>query len=465
MASEYAYDPVSARYRVISGAGKGQFIGSEAVKSLTIKAIDQAKNDLKSLAQKAVAGSINVAEWERVTALALKQLHGQQYILGRGGLKQMAQSDYGRIGAELKKQYRLLRGVSEDLILGSMTQAEFLARMNLYSAASTVSFERGRAQANKGFAYVSRSTRSGESCPECKSYAALGRVPNGDLPLPTQDCTCQVNCRCTISYHASIDGDKGNHSGISKILTEDPRTTMETNLGMIRDAVPAPMDAQIPLSGAVTPEDLILINRYVPKGMDPLTADEVRKIVTAASDNLLTRSLGKFQPAGLEWFAKNIPGLPAIHDHEYETSNTWGRVFQAWHLSSPTCPLEIMDRAGNLEYNRQIVEQEGFHRLYCAIYYQAGSIDDSFRYGRLQEVSIGGFRVRDYLCPLCVGPDGNNLSFRDTKCPHYMPDYWYGVTDSMTAPFFIRYQPYDLMEISQVVTPNIPNAGVLVTGR
>jgi hypothetical protein len=37
-------------------------------------------------------------------------------------------------------------------------------------------------------------------CAECLSYAAKGPRPVGDLPLPTEECSCRANCLCRVKY-------------------------------------------------------------------------------------------------------------------------------------------------------------------------------------------------------------------------------------------------------------------------
>ena len=37
-------------------------------------------------------------------------------------------------------------------------------------------------------------------CAECLSYAAKGPVPIGELPLPTEECSCRANCLCKVKY-------------------------------------------------------------------------------------------------------------------------------------------------------------------------------------------------------------------------------------------------------------------------
>lgn len=37
-------------------------------------------------------------------------------------------------------------------------------------------------------------------CAECLSYAAKGPRPVGELPLPTEECSCRANCLCRVKY-------------------------------------------------------------------------------------------------------------------------------------------------------------------------------------------------------------------------------------------------------------------------
>ncbi|MBD2005629.1 MULTISPECIES: hypothetical protein [Cyanophyceae] len=195
MALEFLFDAKTQRYRY---KDSGKFVGDTAVRNLTQKAIGQIGADLGTIGDLLVQGKISVATWEKQTALALKNLHTWNYMLGVGGQKNMTASDYGILGNQLKTQYEYLRGFANDLRTTGMTQAQFQARLQLYANAGHGTYERARLKAhtNAKFNWERRIRTKANSCPPCIGYEARGWQPIGTLPNPMQDCDCRSRCGC-----------------------------------------------------------------------------------------------------------------------------------------------------------------------------------------------------------------------------------------------------------------------------
>lgn len=207
---EFYYDPKAGRYRYAKGTvGAGQFVPPAAVTALTQKQIQSVQADMGTLGQMLVDGKISLATWQTETANALKIIHSQQYLLGVGGKANMTSADYLAIGRELKDQYSWLRMFAQEVTQGVMSAAQFKARLQLYAAAASVSFARGQQASalREGKRYMQRFLRPAEHCPDCPGYAARGRVPIGELPLPTQDCQCRANCKCYVEYYDELEDE------------------------------------------------------------------------------------------------------------------------------------------------------------------------------------------------------------------------------------------------------------------
>jgi hypothetical protein len=99
-------------------------------------------------AQRLTNGDINLQQWERQFRQRLKVIHGSQYEMGRGGSQVMTQADWGRVGAELRKQYQYLNRFVAEVAEGTVSPATIASRSALYVEASTASYERGRAAAH-----------------------------------------------------------------------------------------------------------------------------------------------------------------------------------------------------------------------------------------------------------------------------------------------------------------------------
>lgn len=202
MAREFEFDRNSQRYRVISGSGKGQYISTAAVLKLTERYIDQLKTDVSTVADKLIEGKISVATWEETTAKALKNAHVAAYSLGKGGIGRLQSRDYGIIGNQLRSEYEYLRGFSQDILKGELSEAQLRDRLSLYIDAAYGSYERGRFESHRsnGYNWERRYRNSAQSCSSCVGYAARGWQPLGSQPHVGEACECGNRCRCHKEY-------------------------------------------------------------------------------------------------------------------------------------------------------------------------------------------------------------------------------------------------------------------------
>lgn len=199
MPSEFSWDKSTQRYRY---KDSGKFVSKEAVRSLTEKYINQLKTDVSTIADKLIEGKITVATWEETTAKTLKELHLNSYALGKGGVAQMSNRDYGIIGNELRSEYEYLRGFSQDILKGELSEAGLRDRLSLYIDAAWGSYERGREESHRinGFTWERRYRNSARSCASCIVYAARGWQPLGSQPHIGSACECRSKCRCHKKY-------------------------------------------------------------------------------------------------------------------------------------------------------------------------------------------------------------------------------------------------------------------------
>lgn len=204
MAREFAWDKNSQRYRITSGPGKGSFVGAGAVRSLTESYIDQGKRDLATINDLLFQKKITASQWEQAVAASLKELHVNSYLLGIGGQRSMTQRDYGIIGLRLANEYEYLRGFSQDILAGRLSEARIRARLGLYVQALGGTYERARLESHKreGYGWKKRVRNAAESCQDCLGYADRGWVTIDDktLPPPAVNCACTSNCRCTMRF-------------------------------------------------------------------------------------------------------------------------------------------------------------------------------------------------------------------------------------------------------------------------
>lgn len=197
---DWSYDTTTARYR---NSLTGRFLSQADALALTQRSIAAASRELEAQVVALAQGLVTLADWQRQLALLLKQLHLGQFILGRGGIKHTTPADFLEVARILKGEYRYLDGFGQDLAAGRLSVAQAQARTKLYLAKSRLSFWAGQQQAQSQGPMPTEMRRLLAPvihCAECESYARAGWVPIGTLPMPTVDCSCRSNCRCSVEY-------------------------------------------------------------------------------------------------------------------------------------------------------------------------------------------------------------------------------------------------------------------------
>lgn len=201
-----------------------------------------------------------------------------------------------------------------------------------------------------------------------------------------------------------------------------------------------------------------VIKKYCAVSSDDLVVVKIR-----AADNLLTRDLSRWGKDALSELAALMPGVPLTLDHDWdEVSKHIGKVFAASvRVSDINGPYtaEAINKAGNFNFNRQIVADEGYVELVADCYLKDfNHACDRILSGEYSHVSQGGFRYRDVGCPNC------KTSFFDAGCPHRLREQgeFDPVDDDDIAPYYIRQDVFDMGELSVVSIPNLPMAQVLL---
>jgi hypothetical protein len=164
----WGYDQGAKRYRDLKS---GRFLTNTTITSLRDRVVAAAAQEARALAKQAASGSITPAAFQSGMRDLLRNIHGSEAIFGRGGVNAMSAADWGRLGTTLRNQYGFLDGFVQALkVPGAVSEAQAMARAELYVGAAIKSYEQGRA-------------------------AAFGVA--GQLPLyPGDNCLGHGNCRC-----------------------------------------------------------------------------------------------------------------------------------------------------------------------------------------------------------------------------------------------------------------------------
>lgn len=155
--------------------------------------------------------SISSDDWRTAMRQEIKDEYIRQYLLGRGGIEQMTQADWGSIGGSLAEQYRRLDVFRDEIAAGELSEAQVKARSRMYINSARESYERAQQKVNvaAGFDEVRWVIDiAKENCVDCLAFEAMGWQAIADDPyggcLPGTGCTvCLTNCGCHLEYRKS----------------------------------------------------------------------------------------------------------------------------------------------------------------------------------------------------------------------------------------------------------------------
>lgn len=203
--------------------------------------------------------------------------------------------------------------------------------------------------------------------------------------------------------------------------------------------------------------------------------DEFRLFTVLASDNLVNRSYRKWHQNLLKDICEQSVGVPFLLNHDWdEAGEIIGFVVNTDLKTYKEIPEGYKQVRGYEEINQKIVDKEG---LQCAYFTVAVPADcdacEKIEQGIFKGVSTGGFlESYELICPNCSEEKGREISFVETDkngdyiCPHSMPYSFMNPqfnedSDYNFADYVEINGVYDAIELSVVVSPNLPNAKVL----
>lgn len=200
----WRYDESAGRFR----ASSGRFLPTSVVRQYLDRTLDGHAQEISRVSEQLRNREITLGKWEREMRRELKHLHVYSAMLAKGGRMQLSQSDYGRIGRELRDQYEHLRSFADQIASGQQPpDGRLLSRAKLYGQSGRVTFhlvERLEME-RRGFDTEENILAASEHCGGCLAETAKGRVPIGTLkPIGTRDCL--TNDRCRIRYSNSQTG-------------------------------------------------------------------------------------------------------------------------------------------------------------------------------------------------------------------------------------------------------------------
>jgi hypothetical protein len=196
----FVWDPTVARYRDLSN---GQFVSESDLQDLVDNyADDYLGPQIEQLTDQMIGGDISLSDWQVSMAESLKQAYVTVAAIGRGGRSAMDYSDFGRIGARLRSEYKYLDGFAQEIKSGTLSPSYIRARAQLYADGVKVALWDGRraAKIEAGMTLEKRVLHPAEHCTDCMNYADQGWQPIGTFPPPGLGSECLHHCRCTMDF-------------------------------------------------------------------------------------------------------------------------------------------------------------------------------------------------------------------------------------------------------------------------
>lgn len=144
MPSPWVWAATSHQYR---NTATGQYIGPKGMLALRDTYTEAKIAQARVWASQVSSGQMTLTDWQTAMRTSTKNSYIDQYVLGHGGRGSMTPTDWGRIGAEVKEQYKYLDGFTDDIASGKLSEAQIGARSELYHNSATASYERGNAYA------------------------------------------------------------------------------------------------------------------------------------------------------------------------------------------------------------------------------------------------------------------------------------------------------------------------------
>lgn len=192
----FTFDKATHAYTDASGKRLSQ----ADLRGYVDKAVESARGQARKIAEDFLTHR-NSAEFETAMKALLKNEHLSLSMIANGGREQMTQSLWAKAGNVIKSQYQYLEAMGRSLDAGEISDAQLLARSELYANAGIGTFESfiRDGMAEIGMIEALNILGGGNHCSECPALTDAGWMPIEDMPMPGER-ECRVNCLCSVDY-------------------------------------------------------------------------------------------------------------------------------------------------------------------------------------------------------------------------------------------------------------------------
>lgn len=199
----YVWDAAARRYRGPSG----RLLAERALRRAVEAQVEAARVEMRRHAEDLIAARINRSEWMLRMEASVKRAHVITGVAAMGGREQVAISDLGWIGQRVREQYERLRAFGRDVEAGRLSDAQLLARSDLYAEAARATHREAERRRERlaGMTEERRVLSPADHCSTrgglrgCVELARLGWQPAGSLPRIGQT-PCKVRCKCVMQF-------------------------------------------------------------------------------------------------------------------------------------------------------------------------------------------------------------------------------------------------------------------------
>lgn len=120
-------------------------VGAEALLDFRDGFIADQASSISSLVDQLRSGEIPVQEYLLVARRRIKQVYLGEWLLGKGGVNAMMESDVEGVGTNVLHQHTYFQAFVEQIRRGELSAAQIKARSRMYIDSATQAYERGRA--------------------------------------------------------------------------------------------------------------------------------------------------------------------------------------------------------------------------------------------------------------------------------------------------------------------------------
>ena len=186
----------------------GRFVSQSTIRAGLDSFITQTTRSMRGISQQLISGELTLAQWQAEMMVLSKDANLAGVALDRGGWHSMSQADFGRAGQKIRGEYTFLDNFASEIESGRQRlDGSLTRRAQLYGEQGRVSYyDSAEAAAKRDGFDEERSVLT----PADSCDECVTEDAKGWQRMgdmtPIGDRTCLSNCRCFVKYRRNSDG-------------------------------------------------------------------------------------------------------------------------------------------------------------------------------------------------------------------------------------------------------------------